>query len=103
MAMCNRTPLNPTAMEAAAITAGPVINRTAMANVATEFPQAMILGCRAMNKPTNLVSRTQFNAKRRVFKNILDNLANNHNFKLKICLFVVEETIQQWKYFENQI
>jgi len=62
MAMCNRTPLNPTAIEAAAMTAGPVMNRTAMANVATEFPQAMILGCKAMNKPTSLTSGTQFYA-----------------------------------------
>ena len=38
-------------MEAAAMTAGPVRNLTAMANVATEFPHAMILGCKAMNKP----------------------------------------------------
>lgn len=51
MAMCNRTPLNPTAIEAAAITAGPVRNLTAIANDATEFPQAMIFGCNAINKP----------------------------------------------------
>ena len=38
-------------MEAAAMTAGPVRNLTAMANVAMEFPQAIILGCSAMNKP----------------------------------------------------
>lgn len=38
-------------MEAAAMTAGPVRNRTAMANVATLFPHAMILGCSAINNP----------------------------------------------------
>lgn len=51
IATCNRTPLNPTAIEAAAITAGPVRNLTAIANVAIEFPHAMILGCNAMNNP----------------------------------------------------
>ena len=56
MAMCRRTPLNPTAMEAAAITAGPVRNLTAMANVATEFPHAIILGCKAMNKPASIAT-----------------------------------------------
>jgi hypothetical protein len=39
------------AMEVAAITAGPVKNLTAIANVATVLPQEMIFGCRAMNKP----------------------------------------------------
>lgn len=38
-------------MEAAAIAAGPTRNLTAIAKVAMEFPQAMILGCKAMNKP----------------------------------------------------
>lgn len=38
-------------MEAAAMTAGPVRNLTAMANVATEFPHAMIFGCKAINRP----------------------------------------------------
>lgn len=51
MATCKRTPLRPTAMEAAAITAGPVRNLTAIAKVAMEFPQAMILGCKAINRP----------------------------------------------------
>lgn len=51
MATCKRTPLRPTAMEAAAMTAGPVRNLTAMAKVAMEFPHAMILGCKAMNRP----------------------------------------------------
>lgn len=40
-------------MEVAAITAGPVKNLTAIENVATDFPQAMIFGCKAMNKPAN--------------------------------------------------
>ena len=51
MATCKRTPLSPTAMEAAAMTAGPVRNLTAMAKAAMEFPHAMILGCKAMNRP----------------------------------------------------
>lgn len=51
MATCKRTPLRPTAMEAAAMTAGPVRNLTAIAKVAMEFPHAMILGCKAMNRP----------------------------------------------------
>lgn len=51
MATRKRTPRRPTAMEAAAMTAGPVRNLTAIANVATEFPHAMILGCNAMNSP----------------------------------------------------
>lgn len=38
-------------MEVAAITAGPVMNLTAIENVATDFPQAMIFGCTAMNNP----------------------------------------------------
>ena len=40
-------------MEVAAITAGPVKNLTAIENVATDFPQAMIFGCKAMNRPAN--------------------------------------------------
>lgn len=40
-------------MEVAAITAGPVKNLTAIENVATDFPQAMIFGCNAINKPAN--------------------------------------------------
>ena len=38
-------------MEAAAMTAGPVRNLTAMAKAAMEFPHAMILGCKAMKRP----------------------------------------------------
>jgi len=38
-------------MEAAAMTAGPMRNRTAIANAASLFPQAMICSCNAMNKP----------------------------------------------------
>ena len=52
MAMRSRTPLSPTANEAAAMIAGPVRNLTPMEKTATEFPQAIILGCNAMNKPT---------------------------------------------------
>lgn len=37
------------------MTAGPVKNLTAIENVATDFPQAMIFGCKAMNKPANRV------------------------------------------------
>lgn len=63
MAMCRRTPRSPTVNEAAAMTAGPVMNRTAMAKVATEFPHAIILGCNAMNRPVihekDVVSETQ--------------------------------------------
>jgi hypothetical protein len=33
------------------MTAGPTRNRTAIANAASLFPQAMIRGCSAMNKP----------------------------------------------------
>jgi hypothetical protein len=44
-------------MEAAAMTAGPVRNRTAMANEATEFPQAIILGCKAINKPVHISNK----------------------------------------------
>lgn len=49
--MCNRTPLSPIAYEAAAMTAGPVMNRTAMAKAAMEFPHAIIFGCNAMKRP----------------------------------------------------
>lgn len=51
MATCKRTPLRPTAMEAAAMTAGPVRNLTAIEKAAMEFPHAIILGCKAMNRP----------------------------------------------------
>ena len=51
MAMCKRSPLSPIAMEAAAMTAGPVRNLTAMAKAAMEFPHAMILGCKAIKRP----------------------------------------------------
>lgn len=53
MATCKRTPLSPTAMEAAAMTAGPVRNLTAIAKAAVELPHAMILGCNAMNNPAH--------------------------------------------------
>lgn len=51
MATWRRTPRRPMAMEVAAMTAGPVRNLTAIEKVATDFPQAMIFGCNAMNRP----------------------------------------------------
>lgn len=56
MATCKRVPLRPTAMEAAAMTAGPVRNLTAIAKAAMEFPHAMILGCKAINRPAKAKS-----------------------------------------------
>lgn len=47
-------------MEAAAMTAGPVRNRTAIANEATEFPHAIILGCRAINKPMHMSNKNSY-------------------------------------------
>ena len=52
MATRSKSPCNPMAIEATAMTAGPVRNLTAIANVATEFPQAINLGCNAMNNPS---------------------------------------------------
>lgn len=60
MATWRRVPRRPTAIEAAAITAGPVRNRTAMAKVATVFPHAMIFGWRAINRPDK-IERVQKN------------------------------------------
>ena len=54
MAMCKRTPRRPTAMEATAITAGPVMNLTPIANAAIVLPQAIILGCNAINNPAHI-------------------------------------------------
>lgn len=54
MAMWSRTPRTPMAMEVAAITAGPVRNLTAIENVATDLPQAMIFGSKAMKRPVTL-------------------------------------------------
>lgn len=51
IATCRRTPRRPMAMEVAAMTAGPVKNLTTIENAATDFPQAMILGCNAMKRP----------------------------------------------------
>jgi hypothetical protein len=51
MAMCKSVPLIPTAIEAAAMIAGPVRNLTAIEKAAMEFPHAMILGCKAINRP----------------------------------------------------
>lgn len=59
MATCKSTPLRPTAIEAAAMTAGPVRNLIAMAKVAMEFPHAIILGCKAMNKPVKPSFKTK--------------------------------------------
>lgn len=52
------------AMEVAAMTAGPVKNLTAIENVATDFPQAIILGCKAMNRPTTTI---QLNLMRHIY------------------------------------
>lgn len=46
------TPRIPIAVEVAAITNGPIRNLTAIAYIARDFPQAMIFGCKAMNKPS---------------------------------------------------
>jgi hypothetical protein len=56
MATCKRVPLRPTTMEAIAMTIGPVRNLMAIEKAATRFPHAMILGCKAMNKPVKLIS-----------------------------------------------
>ena len=56
MAILRRLPLKPMAMAATAITAGPVRNLMAIAKTATLFPQAMIFGCNAMNKPNNHIN-----------------------------------------------
>lgn len=57
MAARNRTPLRPTATEAADITMGPQINRIAIPIVALFFPHAIIRGWRAMNNPAILRMR----------------------------------------------
>lgn len=59
MATRRRTPRKPTAIEAAAMTAGPLRNLTAIEKAAIEFPHAMILGCNAMNSPTSHTPPTQ--------------------------------------------
>ena len=51
MAIWRRLPRRPIAVEVAAITAGPDKNLTAIAKTATDFPQAIIFGCNAVNKP----------------------------------------------------
>ena len=67
MATCKRTPLRPTAMEAAAMTAGPVRNLTAIAKAAMEFPHAMILGCKAIKRP--VIGREEKKVKKKyIFK-----------------------------------
>jgi len=45
-------------MEATAMTAGPVRNLTAIEKAAVEFPHAMILGCKAMNRPVLMHIKT---------------------------------------------
>lgn len=60
MATCKRTSRRPTTMEAAAMTAGPVRNLTAIAKAAVEFPHAIILGCNAMNSPISKQSQKRF-------------------------------------------
>jgi len=47
-------------MEVAAITAGPVKNLTAIANVATLLPQEIIFGWSAMNRPRSHVAPSEF-------------------------------------------
>lgn len=64
IAACSLTPLNPIAIEAADIIIGPLKKRIAIPIVAIFVPQAMILGCRAMNKPA-------FDQTSIYFKNIL--------------------------------
>lgn len=51
MATFKRVPLSPTTMEAAAMTAGPVRNLMAIEKAAMRLPHAIILGCKAMNRP----------------------------------------------------
>lgn len=60
MAAWRSTLLKPTAIDEAAITAGPVKNLTAIANVAKDAPQAMSRGCRAMNKPEIYINNNCF-------------------------------------------
>lgn len=90
MATCKRTPLSPTAMEAAAMTAGPVRNLTAIAKAAVELPHAMILGCNAMNNPahhhthkkkTQLSQLTSHYSLEKTFHQISDN--SNYTEKKK--------------------
>lgn len=58
IAIRSRVPRSPTAIEEAAMTAGPVRNRTAMENDATDFPHAINRGCSAINNPiTNHITK----------------------------------------------
>lgn len=59
MAAWSLTLLSPTASDAAVITTGPQMNRIAIPIVALLVPQAMIRGCRAMNKPANFGTSVQ--------------------------------------------
>lgn len=51
MAAWSRTPLSPTAMDAADINIGPQMKRIPIPMVALFVPQAIIWGWRAMNSP----------------------------------------------------
>lgn len=51
MAACKWTPRRPTAIDEAAMTAGPVRNLTAIANMARDLPHGIRLGCKAINNP----------------------------------------------------
>ena len=59
MATRRRSPFKPIAMLATAMTAGPVRNLIAMEKIATLFPHAIILGCKAMNKPSIYQTKKQ--------------------------------------------
>jgi hypothetical protein len=54
MTIRRRTPHRPTTTEATTMTAGPLRNLKPMEKAIIEFSQVIILGCNAMNKPTNL-------------------------------------------------
>ena len=51
IAICKMRTRRPTAIEATAITSGPVRNRRTIPNIAFDFPHAISLVWRAMNKP----------------------------------------------------
>lgn len=60
MATRRRVPRKPMAMEAMAMTAGPVRNLMAMAKAATEFPHAIIFGCSPMKIPFTQTTLVNF-------------------------------------------
>ena len=51
IATCSNMPRMPIAIDAAAMTAGPMRNRTAIPKAAMELPHAIILGCNAIKRP----------------------------------------------------